>query len=168
MRLLGFFRLDEGHPFTGGHMLAVVLLFFGIVVAVNLAMVMAATGTFPGLVVANSYVASQHFNERIETSRARRTEGWRSEVAAPDGVLAFTLANRGGFAERRLTVTAHIGRPSTIREDRLIALFDTPDGYRAEERLPPGLWDVDIEARRDGAVVFATRRRVHVPPGGGG
>jgi nitrogen fixation protein FixH len=168
MRFLGFFRLDDDHPFTGRHMAAVVLLFFGTIIAVNLVMVVAATGTFPGLVVANSYVASQHFNERIAEMRARRAAGWQAEVAAPDGMLSFRLADRNGLAERRLTVTALAGRPSTRQEDRLIPLFETAAGYHAEERLPAGLWDVDIEAQRDGSVVYATRRRVHVPPGGDG
>lgn len=166
MRLLNFFRLDDDHPFTGWHMLAVVFLFFGTIISVNLVLAVAATGTFPGLVVANSYVASQNFNERIADYRAQRDAGWRYEVTAPDGILAFKLAGRGGFAERRLQVTAFVGRPSTQQEDRQIALYDTPDGYRAEEALPAGLWDVDVEARRDGEVVFAVRRRLHVPPGG--
>ena len=126
MRLPEFFRLDDDHPFTGRHMMAVVLVFFGTIIGVNIAMVVAATGTFPGLVVANSYVASQHFNERIADTRAQADAGWKSELKAPGGILTFKLLNRGGFAERRLAVTAFAGRPSTTREDRPIELLDTP------------------------------------------
>ena len=35
-RIRDFFRLDDDHPFTGRHMLAVVLLFFGTIIAVNI------------------------------------------------------------------------------------------------------------------------------------
>lgn len=166
MRLPEFLRLDDDHPFTGRHMVAVVFLFFATIIAVNVAMVVAATGTFPGLVVANSYVASQNFNERIADARAQEDAGWQSELKATDGTLTFKLVNRGGLAERRLAVTVLAGRPSTTREDRLIELLDTPDGYRAVETLPPGMWEVDIEARRDETVIFTGRRRVHVDPAG--
>ncbi|HEU0223277.1 MAG TPA: FixH family protein, partial [Paracoccaceae bacterium] len=47
---------------TGRLVLAVALGAFGIVIAVNLVLVFAATRTFPGLVVPNSYVASQDFD----------------------------------------------------------------------------------------------------------
>ena len=64
------FRLDDEHPFTGRHMLAVVFAFFGTIITVNLVMAFLATGTFPGLVVKNSYIASQHYNERLAETRA--------------------------------------------------------------------------------------------------
>ena len=64
------FRLDDDHPFTGRHMLAVVFAFFAAIIAVNLVMAFLATGTFPGLVVKNSYVASQGYNQRLAETRS--------------------------------------------------------------------------------------------------
>ncbi len=48
--------------FTGRKMLAIVVAFFAVIITVNLFMAYKAVGTFPGLVVKNSYVASQEFD----------------------------------------------------------------------------------------------------------
>ncbi|CAN5652759.1 hypothetical protein BH11ACT8_BH11ACT8_25200 [soil metagenome] len=70
------FRLDDEHPFTGRHMLAVVFAFFGTVITVNFVMAYLATGTFPGLVVENSYVASQNYNQSLADTRALAGATW--------------------------------------------------------------------------------------------
>jgi nitrogen fixation protein FixH len=160
----GFFRLDDEHPFTGWHMLAAVIAFFGVVIAVNVVMAVAATGTFPGLVVRNSYVASQNYNALLANARAQAEAGWRLELDAPEGILAARLLGGDGALRRDLDVTAVAGRPSTTRHDSLIALAETADGYRASEALPPGLWEVEVEARHRGELVFREVRRVTVRP----
>ena len=165
MRVLDLLRFDNDHHFTGWHMLAVTCLFFGTIIGVNLVLVFAATGTFPGLVVKNSYVASQHYNELLAADRAQSEAGWRMELEAPGGVLNFRLADREGVVERRLTATAIAGRPSSTRDDRTIDLIESPAGYRAAEALPAGQWDIDVEARRSGEVVFRARKRFFVKPG---
>mgnify|MGYP001760938923 FL=1 len=49
-------------PLTGKHVLAITLVAFGVIIGVNVLMAVKAVGTFPGLEVANSYVASQDFD----------------------------------------------------------------------------------------------------------
>lgn len=164
-RLRNPLRFDDEHPFTGKHMLAVVLLFFGTIVAVNLAMAFFATGTFPGLVVRNSYVASQNYNQALSEARAQEASGWSMELDAAGGLLAVRLADRDGLALRRLSVSAGVGRPSTTGEDRTLTLAEDSAGYRAAESLPPGQWDVAIEAYKDGTRVFAARERIYVSEG---
>lgn len=157
-------RVDDAHPFTGKHMLAVILAFFGVIIAVNVVMAIAATGTFPGLVVANSYVASQNYNDLLASGRAQADAGWRMEIAAPDGRLEVSLAGRAGTFSSGLAVTALAGRPSSVQSDRNIALAEREQKYRAAGILPPGQWDIDVEARRDGVLVFRELRRVYVEP----
>jgi nitrogen fixation protein FixH len=163
--LRNLLRFDDEHPFTGKHMLAVVLLFFGTIIAVNVAMAIVATGTFPGLVVKNSYVASQNYNQVLAEARAQEAAGWTMALDAANGILAVRIADRDGLALRRLSVTADVGRPSTTGEDRTIPLAEDGTGYRAAEALPPGQWDIAVEAREDGARVFAARERIYVQPG---
>ncbi|HET7717935.1 MAG TPA: FixH family protein [Bauldia sp.] len=158
-----FFRVDDDHPFTGRHMLAVILLFFGAIIAVNVVMVVSATGTFPGLVVGNSYVASQNYNQVLAAGRAQTEAGWQMKFDQADGVISVALVDRRGNPVTRLDVTAMAGRPSTTGEDRTISLIENDMGYRAVAPLAPGLWDVAIEARKDGVRVFGARERVHVP-----
>lgn len=157
-------RLDDDHPLTGWHMLAIVLSFFGVIIAVNIAMAIAATGTFPGLVVENSYVASQHYDELLEQARAQEDAGWHDKLEVVDGVLRFSLSRHSEPTTRRLTVSAHVGRPSTTREDRFIAFVANRTAYVADSALPQGLWEVDIEAVQDGARVFRRTHEVFVRP----
>lgn len=159
------FRLDDDHPFTGWHMLAVVFLFFGTIIAVNVVMAFAATGTFPGLVVGNSYVASQHYDDLLEKAREQDAAGWRHELSVEGGILRFRLATAAGTPASGLAVGAHAGRPSTTREDRDVAFIHEGEGsYAAGEPLPPGLWEVDLEATRGGDVVFRRTQEVFVEP----
>lgn len=165
MNIRSFFRLDDDHPFTGRHMLAVVLMFFGTIIGVNIVMVISATGTFPGLVVKNSYIASQNYNRTLAEARAQERAGWHMELDEEGGVLRLRLADRDGIPLHRLTVTAEAGRPSTTGEDRTVVLVEDGAGYRAAEALPAGAWEIAIEAYEDGARVFGARQRIHVAGG---
>ena len=78
--------------FTGWHMTAIMLAMFGTIIAVNVTMARFAIGTFGGVVVENSYVASQHFNRWLGEARDQQRLGWRVAVAVD--------------ATRRVTVTA--------------------------------------------------------------
>jgi nitrogen fixation protein FixH len=158
-----FFRLDDEHPLTGWHMLAIVALFFGTIVAVNVAMAFAATGTFPGLVVSNSYVASQNYNELLTDARGQEDAGWVSELSTEGGMLRFGLSRASGTLPADLAVSAHVGRPSTTREDRIVSFTPLGGGaFRADEALPPGRWEVDIEARRGADLLYRNRQEVFV------
>jgi nitrogen fixation protein FixH len=162
------FRLDDDHPLTGWHMAGIVCLFFGTIIAVNIVMAVAATGTFPGLVVENSYVSSQHYDELLAKAHAQDQQGWRATLTAGnDGTLGFALADSNGRHVPSLLVSAHVGRPSTTHEDRSIEFAADRDGfYASREPLPPGLWEVDIEARSAGAVVFRRTQEIFVKPAG--
>ena len=166
MAFRNFFRLDDDHPFTGWHMLAVVLLFFGTIIAVNVVMVISATGTFPGLVVHNSYVASQKYNQTLAEARAQDEAGWQMALEADGGTITVRLTDRDGLPVRPLAVTAAAGRPSPTGEDRVLTLVEDESGYRATESLPAGLWEIAVEAHDNGARVFGERYRIHVTGGG--
>src|SRR5690606_4480933 len=88
----------QPRAFTGRHMLAAVVAFFGVIVAVNLTMATFAMNSWSGLVVKNSYVASQEFNDRAEAGRARAALGWQAELAFSNGHLRYTLAHDNGSA----------------------------------------------------------------------
>ena len=57
---------------TGRTMTAILCAFFGVVIAVNILMATIATRTFGGVVVENSYVASQEYNGWLAQSRRQR------------------------------------------------------------------------------------------------
>ena len=159
-----FLHPSDTNPLTGWHMLAIVLAFFGVIVGVNIVMAFAATSTFPGLVVRNSYISSQNYNELLDAAREQDAAGWRHQLSVDRGVLEFRLATSVGTPARDLSVTAHIGRPSTTRADRDIVLVQNGEAYQAGEALPAGYWEVDIEAKRGGELVFRRTQEVFVVP----
>ena len=67
---------QDARPFTGGHMLAVMVVFFGVVISVNVFLAVVANTSWTGFVVENSYVASQEFNHKAAEGRriARKPE----------------------------------------------------------------------------------------------
>jgi nitrogen fixation protein FixH len=157
------FRVDDDHPLTGWHFLAIMCFCFGVIIAVNMVMAFIATGTFPGLVVENSYVSSQHYDELLAKAREQDRKGWQPRLFADGGALNFVLADSLGQRVAALAVSAHVGRPATTREDRTIDFTPLADGsYRAQDTLPPGIWEVDLEARQRNALVFRQTQEIFV------
>lgn len=66
--------------FTGRHMAMILIAGFGVVIAVNLVMARLAVSTFGGVVVNNSYVASQEFNRWLAEAERSRALGWDAAV----------------------------------------------------------------------------------------
>ena len=88
----------KGRGFTGRHMTAILVVFFGVVIAVNFTMARYARATFGGLVVENSYVASQEFNQWLDEAEAGDALGWDAVTAwRPDGRLLVTVSGPGSW-----------------------------------------------------------------------
>ena len=78
--------------FTGWHMATILVAFFGIVIAVNLVNARYAGATFGGVVVENSYVASQQFNDWLDEAKTENALGWDAVTTwRPDGRLVVAL-----------------------------------------------------------------------------
>lgn len=135
------------------------MLFFGVVLAANLAMLFAATGTFPGLVVKNSYVASQGWNAK---TNAQRALGWRAEAAYAKGKLTVLMSGPDGARVTGLDVVAVVGRPASARDDMRLNLAEGPAGYAAPLVLAPGLWHISIEGRDSQGSVFEAEAEFQV------
>ena len=150
-------------PFTGRHMAAVVLLFFGTIIVVNIVMATAAIRTFPGLNAHNSYVASQTYNLLLGDAATQAKLGWWAEIGvSPDRRVRLALRDRSGTLLRGFVVTALAGRPASAAEDRTLAFDPTPEGYQAAEALDPGRWLVEIEARKENRLVWRETHRVSI------
>lgn len=132
---------------TGRHVLLWMVMFFGVVIAVNLTMAYFATGTWSGLVVQNSYVASQHFNEMLDQAEKQKALGWRHDFVIDGGRITFTLTDAKGHAVPLNAVTIKAGHPATEFQDRVIDLEPSVDGsYSAPNDLPSGAWNLEIHA----------------------
>lgn len=151
---------SSAKPLTGRKVLVILLTFFGVVCAANVALIYAATDTFPGLVVRNSYDASQIYD--VERN-AQTALGWRAAVDLTDGVLTANIHDRDGKPVRGLAVTALIGRPATNDGQRTVALTETDGLYVARTEMKQGVWRVEILAKGAGTQHFRAEARFYEP-----
>ncbi|MCF6302317.1 MAG: FixH family protein [Devosiaceae bacterium] len=151
-------------PFTGKHMLIIVLLFFGTIFSVNIFMATKAVQSWTGLVVKNSYVASQQFNEKLAASRAQAELNLKIDLTYSDGVLKFFLADQNNVAIELEEVKIALTRPIGIALDRSFTLLPVDAWYQVEEELPAGVWNVVIHAQVPNQPDFNYRARLIVAP----
>ncbi len=137
-------------PFTGRHFTVIMVLFFGVVIAVNLVMARAASTTFGGVVVENSYVASQQFNTWLNQAAKEKTLGWSATAERlADGRVAVSL--NGAPVDASLSAVAR--HPLGRAPDRALAFARQADGrFVSASSLPAGRWrvrfDVSAAAKR--------------------
>ncbi|KAA0971801.1 FixH family protein [Aureimonas fodinaquatilis] len=151
-----------GFRFTGWHMLAVVVAFFGTIISVNVFMAYSAISTFPGLNAKNSYVASQNYNRLLDDAAAQEAQGWQARLTAPDGVLLLELRERSGALLSGFEVSALVGRPAGASQDKLLDFAATAKGFSAMEALPRGRWLVSIEAHDNDELLWRSTRSIVV------
>lgn len=137
----------SGFRFSGRHMLVCMLAFFGTIIAVNVTMAMLAAGTWTGLVVENSYVASQKFNDALRNARHQNESGLRSRVSFEAGALAFRIADGTGTRLKPVEATVWLGRPAFEQQDRLLEARCDASGVCSVPFKPAtGRWALRIDA----------------------
>lgn len=131
--------------FTGRHMAMILVAFFVVVVGVNLLMARYASSTFGGVVVENSYVASQNFNRWLDAARAQEQLGWSAQASRVAGGrvhIAVTGAGQG------VSVAALARHPLGRQADRALTFVRAGEGRLvSREELPPGRWTIHLELR---------------------
>lgn len=141
----------SGFVFSGKHMLAAMVSFFGVIIVVNFTMAMLASGSWTGLVVKNSYVASQKFNESLSNAKAQQHAGYRSDVSYNDGQLLIVLKEKSESVLSVSDLTVEIGRPAFEQADRIHTLKSgTNDAFRLMVELDPGVWALKIFGEIEG------------------
>ncbi|MCB1420609.1 MAG: FixH family protein [Notoacmeibacter sp.] len=152
--------------FTGWHMLAVLVAFFGVIITVNLTMAWYANSTWSGLVVKNSYVASQEFNEQQAEARAHAALGWKPSVTYQDGAFAFTLLDAAGNPVETTGVKVKLIRPAHEGFDQVVALSPQGNGrYSAPVTLADGQWVIEVLAEAGLDTPYRHAKRIIVKDG---
>lgn len=133
---------------TGRKVTAIFVAFFGVVMAVNFTMAHLASSTFGGVVVENSYVASQHYNKWLGAAAAQEKLGWSASLARlPDDRVAvrFTGAPEG------LMVSAVARHPLGHAPDQALDFVRAADGaFVSAKAVAPGRWMLRLAAEADG------------------
>lgn len=136
--------------FTGWHMTAILIAFFGVVIAVNVYMARAAIATFGGTVVDNSYVASQEFNSWLAAARKQEAEGWTLSLSLDADRVVMVDAKRRGDAPAALAASGTAIHPLGRVAPIALTFASGMDGRLvSRQALPAGRWLVRV-AVRDG------------------
>ena len=137
-------------PFTGRHMFAILAGFFGVVIAVNFTMASYATSTFGGVVVENSYVASQEFNRWLDQAEAQEALGW-SAVASRRADGRIEVAVTGPEGDVRISGNAR--HPLGRQADRPLTFEPLGGGrFLSAEDLPAERWTLRLQVAAEGTV----------------
>ncbi len=154
--------MSTARPLTGRMVALIAAGAFVFMLIPNVVLTVFAVDTFSGLVVPNSYVASQSFDR---DRAAQLALGWTVAVAHEDGVVRLSIADADGHAVRPPELVATVGRPTTARDDRVLDLEETPTGYAAAVAgLAPGVWRVEIVATAADGTRFHQNRDLPVTP----
>jgi nitrogen fixation protein FixH len=155
----------SGYIVKGWHVLALVLGFFGVTIAVNVAFVTLAIGTFSGTVSEEPYVQGLHFNEQLAARATQAERGWTAAFdvirnADETTQIVLVVRDAGGSPVRGLAVEGVIGRPATQADDRALDFVGAGEVYVATvDDLGDGAWRLSARTTfLDGAPFEASTR----------
>jgi nitrogen fixation protein FixH len=147
--------------FTGRHMLLTTCAFFGVIIAVNFTMAWYASSSWSGLVVENTYVASQEFNEKAAAMKAMAASGIAGRLSLKSGEIHYDISNRDGSPAVVDDVVANFKRPVGDHEDFHVALTELSQGrFEADHAVATGDWIVEVTSRRGGEIVMHEAVRI--------
>ena len=153
----------NGRPFTGRHMWILALSFFGVIIAVNVGMATLAMRSWTGLVVNNSYVASQEFEDKRLAHQAQQAAGWQAVLTYLPGVARLVIVDGARGPIDLGDVSLQVNRPVGGHDDQTVSLHHKADGsYEASIELPRGLWDATVTAPKTTLGPFELRERIRV------
>jgi len=146
-------------PLTGRTVWVIALCSFGVVLAANLSLVYAALGTFPGLEVKNSYVASQVFDAQ---RTAQLGLGWTVLPTFDGKSLQVEIKDKAGAEVTVRKLDVIVGRATTDAQDVPLNFAQTTGPYVAAVTLAPGKWEVRLKAIALDGTAFHQRLEIHV------
>jgi nitrogen fixation protein FixH len=136
--------MSKKKPFviTGKHVLAGFVIFFGLIIIVNIQFAMVANKTFPGEIVKHSYVQGIHYNDTL-MDREKATElGWNISWSLVEGegdshYYAVKVTGSGGPVNG-LDISLNLQWAGAPELDAAISLTGNKDGvYRSKPSMEP-------------------------------
>lgn len=148
--------------FTGWHMAGIMVSFFGVVIAVNVVMATSAIRSFGGVVVDNSYVASQRFDTWLGTAREQERLGWHAVASVDANGFVLVDVNAPGGPLQSRTLAVRVEHPLGREPVRRLAMRPLGNGrFMAARPLEAGRWVLRIEAAGSGGTArFAEEVRL--------
>lgn len=144
---------------TGKHVFAITAGAFAVIIGVNALLAVKAVSTFPGLEVANSYVASQGFDAR---KAAQEALGWTLTPGYQNGRMTLTFRDEDGMSVQVNDLQVLVGRTTETTDDTFPAFTRQGDLYAADVALHRGKWMVKVTATSTDGTLFEQRSELFV------
>lgn len=154
----------------GRHVLIAMLLFFGAIIAINVAFSIVAVRSFPGEDVKRSYLQGLNYNDKLAERSTQAALGWSAGMEVlPQGAraqLRVHFAGKDGRPVDGLTIDGKLRRPATTRDDRAVTFAAEGDGeYVADAGIiAHGAWTFQGVATRGTERFEFERRMTWTPP----
>ncbi|ANK88068.1 MULTISPECIES: FixH family protein [unclassified Rhizobium] len=153
--------MKASRGFTGWHMLLATSAFFAVVIAVNVTMAVYASSTWSGLVVENTYVASQEFNGKAAAMKAMAASGLEGALSIKGHEIRYDVHDGKGAPAIIDDVTLNFKRPVGDHEDFHLTLRKMGEGrFETDHEVAGGDWIVEAISTRNGAVVMHEAKRI--------
>ncbi len=137
-----------GFVITGRKMLAAMIGFFGVIIAVNSVFLYFAIDSWPGLTTDRAYVEGLEYNRVLEAAAEQTSRGWTTDLRydAEDSYLRVAFRGPQGGPLHGLEPLARVDRPLGDTEPVIARLHEVAPG-RYEAALPvlvAGRWSVSV------------------------
>jgi nitrogen fixation protein FixH len=149
--------------FTGRRMAIMMVSFFAVVVSVNVLLAVLASSSWTGLVVQNSYVASQQFNAVTAKLEKSVSMNIHAGLSYGNGEVQLLLRDASGHVIPVQSIVLKLGRPSHESEDRTLPLrCDAAGKCTASVTLGSGVWAGEVDARLANAETWSRPVRLFI------
>jgi nitrogen fixation protein FixH len=152
----------------GWHVLAVLIGFFGVVIAVNAYFITVALQSAPGEYQKKSYLQGLRYNEVIAAREAQAAEGWSAVLETRNGgggayEIAISMKDKSGAALNSLKLSGTLRRPAKSDWDHELAFERSADGVYVARLtgVADGQWRLDFDAS-GGATPFHAEKTLWV------
>lgn len=153
---------DTGKPLTGRTVLIIAVSAFAVIIGVNVFMAYMAVGTFPGLEVKNSYVASQSFDD---DRAAQEALGWEVSARIDGEQLIVDITGPDGEAVEVGEIGGILGRATHVLDDQTPEFSQTSTGSYAAPVgvLDFGNWEYRMKAVARDGTRFKQLLNIYIP-----
>lgn len=143
---------------TGKRVLAYMILFFGVVFAVNGYMIFQALKHHPGVVTKHNYERGLAYDETLAQAEFQKKLGWTTSfsVSKDQTEMVYVVRDADGTVLKGKEVSVKMVRPVRDGYDFDVKLEEAADGrYHSPFKAPlRGAWDAHITVRWDDGVYY--------------
>jgi nitrogen fixation protein FixH len=145
--------------------LAMILGFFAVIIAINLVMLHAAISTFGGTATPSSYEAGLKFTAEEAAVAAQDARHWRVDghlgETGGSRTLTVSAVDAAGAPLTHLSVNARFLHPADERRDVAVSMEEiAPGTYSGIAGVGAGQWVLDLTMDRAGVRQFHSRNRI--------